>query len=150
MHEVVCYATCSRNVAHATLLTQPFHATLLTQPFHATLLTQRCLPNLLRFVAYLLFPQIPEVTLCHKSSHPLKSRRLNNTEVNSNKMPKSWKSRRRSAEQRVGAAGHRSDGGIVGEQCRGLTTHALDHFPSINAGWHVAKISVMAPICNAK
>ena len=40
--------------------------------------------------------------------------------------------------------------GIVTEHCQGLTIPTVDHFPLINAGWPVAKASVMAPFCNAK
>ena len=39
---------------------------------------------------------------------------------------------------------------IVAAHCKGLTIPTVDHFPSINAGWHVAKTSVMAPFCSAK
>ena len=40
--------------------------------------------------------------------------------------------------------------GIVVEYCEGLTIPTLDHFPPINAGWPIAKTSVMAPFCSAK
>ena len=40
--------------------------------------------------------------------------------------------------------------GVVAEHCGGLTIPTVDHFPPINAGWPVAKASLMAPFCNAK
>ena len=39
---------------------------------------------------------------------------------------------------------------IVAEDCEGLTMSTVDHFPPINAGWPVAKTSVMALFCSAK
>ena len=39
--------------------------------------------------------------------------------------------------------------GIIAEDCEGLTIPTVDHFPSINTGWPVAKTSVMAPFCSA-
>ena len=36
--------------------------------------------------------------------------------------------------QRVGAAGHRGEAGLVAEHCEGLTIPTVDHFPLINAG----------------
>ena len=40
--------------------------------------------------------------------------------------------------------------GIVAEDCEALTMSTMDHFPTINAAWPVAKTSVMAPFCSAK
>ena len=36
--------------------------------------------------------------------------------------------------------------GVVAEHCGGLTIPTVDHFPLINAGWPVAKTSLMATI----
>ena len=39
---------------------------------------------------------------------------------------------------------------IVTEHCEGLTVPTVDHFTPIDAGWPVAKTSVMAPFYSAK
>ena len=80
-------------------------------------------------MAYLLFPQIPKVTLCHKkSSHPLKK-------SSPQKHRNSLKSGGAVVGSRFALLGIVVTVGIVTEQCEGLTISTMDHFPPMNAGW---------------